>query len=222
MYNEEENNNLTFFAMMPSEFYLEGFEEVITLNTYEDLREAFDNRFTITHKGKEMTSDSEIAKILEEQYVNGDEPFLTGVNQNLPLFKKQEVNSMGDTRVEPIEEDDTTDEPEFNIISDTPCSMSLSWVDEGNLEGKLEELYPNSMVNKPRHYIGEQGLEVETVLQNFVPRYTNSYVAHRVASSLEYLLRAPLKNKREDLEKAKKNIEQALDYIDSQEEDTFS
>ena len=28
-------------------------------------------------------------------------------------------------------------------------------------------------VNKPNHYIGEHGLEVEEVLRNFLTRYTN-------------------------------------------------
>ena len=67
-------------------------------------------------------------------------------------------------------------------------------------------------VNKPNHYVGIQGLEVETVLQNFIPRYTNSYEAHRIASAIEYLLRSPLKNGTEDVKKAKKNIEQVLSY----------
>lgn len=67
-------------------------------------------------------------------------------------------------------------------------------------------------VRKPKHYVGEQGLEVETVLQNFIPRYENSYVGHRVSSAIEYLLRAPLKNGKEDIAKAKENIEQILAY----------
>lgn len=67
-------------------------------------------------------------------------------------------------------------------------------------------------VNKPNHYVGIQGLEVETVLQNFIPRYTDSYEAHRIASAIEYLLRSPLKNGTEDVKKAKKNIEQVLSY----------
>lgn len=73
-------------------------------------------------------------------------------------------------------------------------------------------------VNKPNHYVGIQGLEVETVLQNFIPRYTDSYEAHRIASAIEYLLRSPLKNGTEDVKKAKKNIEQVLSYRETQNE----
>lgn len=71
---------------------------------------------------------------------------------------------------------------------------------------------PTDPINKPNHYVGIQGLEVETVLQNFIPRYTDSYEAHRIASAIEYLLRSPLKNGTEDVKKAKKNIEQVLSY----------
>ena len=72
-------------------------------------------------------------------------------------------------------------------------------------------------VNKPNHYIGEHGLEVEEVLINFLTRYANSYEAHRIASAIEYLLRSPLKNGTEDLRKAKRNIEQVLEYRENED-----
>lgn len=92
---------------------------------------------------------------------------------------------------------------------------------QGNEVAEEEEVEEESMVVMPVHYIGEQGLEVENILHNFIPRYRDAYVAHRIASALEYLLRAPLKNKQEDLQKAKRNIEQALDYIVTYEKDGF-
>lgn len=87
------------------------------------------------------------------------------------------------------------------------------------VENKIEnETDANKdMVNQPSHYIGEYGLEVEDVLRNFIPRYTDPYVGHRVASAIEYLLRSPLKNQRQDIEKAGKNIQQALAYLDMTE-----
>lgn len=69
-------------------------------------------------------------------------------------------------------------------------------------------------VYKPQHYVGEFGLEVEEVLENFIPRYQNAYVGHRVASAVEYLLRAPYKNGDEDIRKAGKNIEQIIEYME--------
>lgn len=71
-----------------------------------------------------------------------------------------------------------------------------------------------SGIDGPNHYIGENGLEVEEILQQFIGRYEDSYVAHRVASAIEYLLRAPLKNGNEDIRKAGKNIEQILNYTE--------
>lgn len=99
---------------------------------------------------------------------------------------------------------------------------SISLVDGMRLvENKMEnETDTNKdMVNQPNHYIGEYGLEAEDVLRNFIPRYTDPYVGHRIASAIEYLLRSPLKNQRQDIEKAGKNIQQALAYLDMTEED---
>ena len=70
------------------------------------------------------------------------------------------------------------------------------------------------MVNRPNHYIGEYGLEVEDVLRNFIPRYEDSYVGHRIASAIEYLLRSPLKNELQDIKKARKNLDQAIEHME--------
>ncbi len=85
------------------------------------------------------------------------------------------------------------------------------------VENKMEnETDTNKdMVNQPNHYIGEYGLEVEDVLRNFIPRYTDPYVGHRIASAIEYLLRSPLKNGQQDIEKARKNLDQALVYMEA-------
>ena len=71
-----------------------------------------------------------------------------------------------------------------------------------------------NMVNKPSHYIGVNGMEVEEVLQNFLPKYKDPYMSHRVGSAIEYQLRAPEKNGLEDLKKARKNLDQAIEYAE--------
>ena len=86
----------------------------------------------------------------------------------------------------------------------------------GGIHG-LEE-GKNDLVKSPNHYIGDYGLEVEEVLRNFIPRYEDAYVAHRMASAIEYILRSPLKNRTQDLEKAGYNIQQALEHIRKKEE----
>lgn len=66
-------------------------------------------------------------------------------------------------------------------------------------------------VNRPEHYIGAEGLEVETILRQFIPFYQNAYIGHRIGSAVEYILRAPRKNGLEDLRKARRNLDQAIE-----------
>lgn len=75
-----------------------------------------------------------------------------------------------------------------------------------------------SNIDKPIHYIGEDGMEVEEVLANFIPRYDNGYVGHRIASAIEYLLRSPLKNGIEDIKKARKNLDQIIKYLEGEKQ----
>lgn len=88
-------------------------------------------------------------------------------------------------------------------------NSNVEFIESIDLDGEGDDL-----VKSPNHYIGELGLEVEEVLRNFIPRYEDAYVAHRVASAIEYLLRSPLKNGTQDLEKARYNIGQALEHIE--------
>ena len=74
------------------------------------------------------------------------------------------------------------------------------------------------MINSPNHYIGDNGIEVEDVLSGFIKRYDDGYVAHRAASAIEYILRSPLKNGLEDLKKARKNLDQAISYIEKEKD----
>lgn len=71
-----------------------------------------------------------------------------------------------------------------------------------------------NMINKPRHYIGDNGLEVEQILAEFLPRHEDGYISHRVGSAIEYLLRAPYKNGLEDIYKASENLEQIKRYAE--------
>lgn len=68
-------------------------------------------------------------------------------------------------------------------------------------------------VHSPAHYIGDGGMEVEDILRQFLGRYKHGYVAHRLASGVEYILRAPRKNGTEDLEKGLYNVQLAVDFI---------
>ena len=80
-----------------------------------------------------------------------------------------------------------------------------------------DEVPTMDVVNRPKHYIGIDGLEVETILENFLPKIKAGYVSHRVGSLLEYVLRHPEKNGIEDLEKAEKNMQQVFAYLKNKE-----
>ena len=85
---------------------------------------------------------------------------------------------------------------------------------------KYYRKYKNKdMVNHPEHYQGLDGLEVDEVMQNFIPKYENSYVGAMICNVLKYILRAPSKGRQlEDLKKAKVNLEFAIDKLEKMNE----
>lgn len=108
---------------------------------------------------------------------------------------------------------------EFVVIKETDATYSfVKWSDEKSTPINFpKEDSPKlnnkpEMVNKPLHYIGINGLEVEKVLQEFIPKIPDSYIGHRVGSATEYILRAYSKNGLEDIEKAIKNLQQVVEY----------
>lgn len=106
---------------------------------------------------------------------------------------------------------------DFARIKETDERFSfIRWQDEYGVRvsdiGNVIAIDSNDVISKPSHYIGINGLEVEQILAEFLPRFTDGYEAHRVGSAIEYLLRSPLKNKSQDIEKAGQNIEQIKRY----------
>ena len=97
----------------------------------------------------------------------------------------------------------------LNEVSKSLLSIGSTLIDMGVAEEEPEQ--PNT-VTKPSHYIGINGLEVEQILEEFLPKIEDSYVAHRIGSAIEYLLRSSSKNGDEDIKKAAQNIEQIIRY----------
>ncbi len=65
-------------------------------------------------------------------------------------------------------------------------------------------------VNKPSHYmLGD--IEVKDIIAIVADKYHKGSVAHNVASALEYQMRAPEKNGLEDIKKARKCLDFAID-----------
>lgn len=73
-------------------------------------------------------------------------------------------------------------------------------------------------VEQPSHYIGEHGLEVREIEENFLVRYQDGHLAHLAGALLEYLLRAPSKGKlEEDIHKVQYLANEMVEYVDKLE-----
>ena len=75
-----------------------------------------------------------------------------------------------------------------------------------------------SQVEQPSHYIGQYGLEVREIEENFLVRYHDGHLAHLAGALLEYLLRAPSKGKlEEDIHKVQYLANEMVEYVDKLE-----
>ena len=80
---------------------------------------------------------------------------------------------------------------------------------------ELERSRIKSAVNHPDHYQGIKGLEVFEVLENFLPKYQDSYESYLMGNVIKYVLRAPCKNnKLEDLKKAEKHLRMIIERLE--------
>ena len=76
-----------------------------------------------------------------------------------------------------------------------------------------------SQVEQPSHYIGEKGLEVREIEENFLVRYQDGHLAHLAGALLEYLLRAPSKGKlTEDIQKVQYLANEMAEYVEKAKE----
>ena len=89
--------------------------------------------------------------------------------------------------------------------------MDLANVSKGLTEkSKIKEA-----VKHPKHYQGIYGLEVFTVMDNFIPKYENSFNGYLAGNILKYVLRAPSKGKMlEDLKKAKEHLDLLIERLE--------
>lgn len=75
---------------------------------------------------------------------------------------------------------------------------------------KYIEQATHDPVNKPSHYmLGD--IEVKDIIAIVADKYHKGSVAHNVASALEYQMRAPGKNGLEDIKKARKCLDFAIE-----------
>lgn len=75
---------------------------------------------------------------------------------------------------------------------------------------EIQEYIQHDPVNKPSHYM-LGGIEVKDIIAIVADKYHKGSVAHNVASALEYQMRAPGKNGLEDIKKARKCLDFAIE-----------
>nr|WP_263313636.1 DUF3310 domain-containing protein [Mammaliicoccus sp. Marseille-Q6498] len=79
-----------------------------------------------------------------------------------------------------------------------------------DMYNESEEILSHDPVNKPSHYkLGNH--EVKDIVSLVADKYHKGSVAHNVASALEYQMRAPDKNGIEDIKKARKCLDFAIE-----------
>ena len=83
---------------------------------------------------------------------------------------------------------------------------------------KMNKDTQSDPVNHPNHYQGLNGLEVREVMENFVPKYDRygGLISCDIKDAMKYILRAPDKNRLEDLKKAQRMIKYVIDNWEEQ------
>ena len=82
-------------------------------------------------------------------------------------------------------------------------------------KGLTEKSKIKEAVKHPKHYQGIYGLEVFTVMDNFIPKYENSFDGYIAGNVLKYILRAPSKGQMlEDLKKAKEHLDLLIERLE--------
>ena len=104
------------------------------------------------------------------------------------------------------------EETKRDVIELTPID---GYGEDVEMEPVPDDELCGDAIRHVKHYFGIFNLEVETVLQNFIPKFQDAYIGHRVASAVEYLLRSPEKNGIEDVKKAHRNLEQAIEHYEN-------
>ena len=88
--------------------------------------------------------------------------------------------------------------------------MDLVRVEDLTKKSKIKEA-----VKHPKHYQGIKGLEVFNVMENFIPKYEDSFDGYLAGNILKYVLRAPSKGKMlEDLKKAKEHLDLLIERVE--------
>lgn len=104
--------------------------------------------------------------------------------------------------------------------TEEPVIQRIRYMNKAICESeKYIEQATHDPVNKPSHYmLGD--IEVKDIIAIVADKYHKGSVAHNVASALEYQMRAPEKNGLEDIKKARKCLDFAIENWECVDEPT--
>ncbi len=152
---------------------------------YATLRIFDEFHFKLTECSNTLFNNFKVYRPNTEEYRLNDCYYYTLVTEESKVLKWSDGSSAEGTPIMCDEED--TEEPVIQRTTDT-----------------------HDPVNKPSHYmLGD--IEVKDIIAIVADKYHKGSVAHNVASALEYQMRAPEKNGLEDIKKARKCLDFAIE-----------
>ena len=177
---------------------------------------------TLHERGAEWASGDP----LDDEHIAGIHWILSGCN-GIAVYR--DGNKVTVSNIEDIEDEIECFErkgEEYTIIEDV--KLPKPKVSETHSKNDMGEYVifsitddhwwkPNQSdtVEQPSHYIGEHGLEVREIEENFLVRYQDGHLAHLAGALLEYLLRAPSKGKlTEDIQKVQYLANEMAEYVE--------
>lgn len=137
---------------------------------------------------------------------------MTVVGQVVELIFNDEDDNAAIIQSMPFQRYTVTDDNYFDYWNDYMESKTER-VGYKRKSNDVQQRKRNDVVNSPSHYmLGSH--EVKDIVSLVADKYHKGSVAHNIASALEYQMRAPEKNGLEDIKKARKCLDFAIENWD--------
>ncbi|MEB7851296.1 DUF3310 domain-containing protein [Staphylococcus equorum] len=140
-------------------------------------------------------------------------------NEDTALFKIKDlkvgykVKVLGDNMIGEVSEIADNGKSAEIKVDDGVYRVIIDNYDFTIIEWNAVPEYADDTVNSPSHYmLGNH--EVKDIVSLVADKYHKGSVAHNIASALEYQMRAPEKNGLEDIKKARKCLDFAIENWD--------
>src|SRR5699024_4263899 len=225
----DDKGNYAIIESLPKQRY-----EITDLNDTEMCTKAIPDKNKSMRNSDGINGYTDDKKLLEEAKEKGIDELRKRINQSNDVQQRKRKEE--DTALFKIKDlkvgykvkvlgDNTTGE--VTEIADNGKSAEIK-VDDGVyrvyrvindnydftiIEWNATPQYAEDMVNSPSHYmLGNH--EVKDIVSLVADKYHKGSVAHNIASALEYQMRAPEKNGLEDIKKARKCLDFAVENWD--------